>query len=276
MKGTGRTLRRAFVGVNAALALSNIQRSQCTAAAARNSCDITFFQYKICPFCHRVRAYMDYNSIPYTTVEVNPLTKKQIAFSSDHKKVPIANINGNTVFNSADIIDKLKEFSSAEDSKKLFTADTEEWMKWSETKLAVLLYPNITRSFGESWDAFSYVSDVSSWNWLDRSSNRILGPLAMSFANSKIKAKYNIWDERKELKELLVHWTDSIATNNKGVMNGNFLHGAHVTMPDLMVYGVLHSIEGLETFDTIMTENTALKSWYDNVQQAVKSDRACT
>lgn len=188
-KGTGRIMRRAFVGVNAALVLSLAQRSQCTAAAARNSCDITFFQYKICPFCHRVKTYMDYNDIPYKTVEVNPLTKKQIAFSTEHKKVPIAKINGNTVFNSADIINKLKEFTDEKEVERLFTADTEEWMKWSETKLAVLLYPNITRSFGESWDAFSYVSDVDTWSWLDRSSNRVLGPLAMSFANSKIKAK---------------------------------------------------------------------------------------
>jgi microsomal prostaglandin-E synthase 2 len=213
---------------------------------------------------------MDYNGIPYKTVEVNPLTKKQISFSTEHKKVPIATINGNTVFNSADIIAKLKSFSSEQEMSRLFTSDTEEWMKWSETKLAVLLYPNITRSFAESWDAFSYVSDVESWSWLDRSSNRVLGPIAMSFANGRIKAKYNIWDERKDLKELLQHWTETIAASNKEASSsGPFLHGAQVTMPDLMVYGVLHSIEGLETFSTIMHDNDALRSWYGHVQLAV-------
>ena len=66
-------MRRArLIGLPVALSLSTIQRAQCSAA---NSTDITLFQYKICPFCHRVKAYLDFNGIAYKTVEVNPLTK---------------------------------------------------------------------------------------------------------------------------------------------------------------------------------------------------------
>ena len=44
-------------------------------------------------------------------------------------------------------------------------------------------------------------------------------------------------DERLELKETLEVWTDALKSND-------FLHGKKITMPDLMVYGVLHAIEG--------------------------------
>ena len=79
---TGRSVRRAAFGLNTFVMMSMVQRSQCSTKAARSTCDVTFFQYKICPFCHRVKAYMDYTSTPYSTVEVNPLTKKEIKFSN--------------------------------------------------------------------------------------------------------------------------------------------------------------------------------------------------
>ena len=42
-------------------------------------------------------------------------------------------------------------------------------------------------------------------------------------------------------------------------------------MPDIMVYGVLKSIQGLRTFNEIMADNAILKVWYDHVEQAIPS-----
>jgi microsomal prostaglandin-E synthase 2 len=39
---------------------------------------LQLYQYAICPFCNRVKALLDYMDIPYTAVEVNPLTKGEI------------------------------------------------------------------------------------------------------------------------------------------------------------------------------------------------------
>jgi hypothetical protein len=44
-------------------------------------------QYDPCPFCNKARAYLDFHRIPYRAVEVNPITKRELAFS-DYKKVP--------------------------------------------------------------------------------------------------------------------------------------------------------------------------------------------
>ena len=93
---------------------------------------------------------------------------------------------------------------------------------------------------------------------------RTVGPIAMFFANGKIKKKYGIVDERKELSEVVNVWCDAL----KGQ---KFLHGDEVTLPDLLVFGVLRSIEGLTTFNELMKENQVLNEWYLNVQRLTPS-----
>ncbi len=39
---------------------------------------ITLYQYAICPFCCKTKALLDYLSLKYEQVEVNPLTKKEL------------------------------------------------------------------------------------------------------------------------------------------------------------------------------------------------------
>jgi hypothetical protein len=36
---------------------------------------VTIYQYKICPFCCKVKAVLDFFKVPYETLDVNPLTK---------------------------------------------------------------------------------------------------------------------------------------------------------------------------------------------------------
>nr|XP_032832228.1 prostaglandin E synthase 2 [Petromyzon marinus] len=49
---------------------------------------LTLYQYQTCPFCSKVRAFLDYHGLPYRLVEVNPVMRHEIAFSS-YRKVPI-------------------------------------------------------------------------------------------------------------------------------------------------------------------------------------------
>nr|CAG4651097.1 EOG090X08KD [Simocephalus serrulatus] len=49
---------------------------------------LTLFQYEPCPFCKKVRAYLDFAGLSYEVVEVNPVTKKQLGWSA-YKKVPV-------------------------------------------------------------------------------------------------------------------------------------------------------------------------------------------
>ena len=49
---------------------------------------ITLYQYVTCPFCCKVRAYLNYNRIPYDIVEVNSVMRTETKWST-YKKVPI-------------------------------------------------------------------------------------------------------------------------------------------------------------------------------------------
>ena len=264
-------LNVALAGAGTAAAIASLRTrslTQCSGSAASTS-PIQLYQYKICPFCNKVKAYLDYTGVDYVSVEVNPLSKSELAFTKEHKKVPVAVINGEVVAESSVIIDKItdlltkgKGIVAKKPDKSFYPTDTTQWAEWADKKLAVMLYPNITRSLEESWECFQYADSVESWNLPMRYATRVAGTVAMSIANGKIKKKYGIVDERAELKTELLVWTDALKTND-------FLHGKKITMPDLMVYGVLRAIEGLQTFDVIMTENARLKVWYDRVKQQI-------
>lgn len=49
---------------------------------------LTLFQYQTCPFCCKVRAFLDYYGISYEVIEVDPVLRQSIKWS-EYKKVPI-------------------------------------------------------------------------------------------------------------------------------------------------------------------------------------------
>uniref|UniRef100_T1IVN5 Glutaredoxin domain-containing protein n=1 Tax=Strigamia maritima TaxID=126957 RepID=T1IVN5_STRMM len=59
-----------------------------TFASDHRGLKLTLYQYQTCPFCCKVRAFLNYHGISYNVVEVNPVLRQQIKFS-DWKKVPI-------------------------------------------------------------------------------------------------------------------------------------------------------------------------------------------
>lgn len=66
----------------AAYSLSN-SKAQCR----EDLLTLTLYQYATCPYCCKTRAFLDYYQVPYSIVEVNPLFRKEIAFSK-YRKVP--------------------------------------------------------------------------------------------------------------------------------------------------------------------------------------------
>eukprot|EP00754_Rhynchopus_humris_P042875 Rhum_TRINITY_DN2815_c0_g2::Rhum_TRINITY_DN2815_c0_g2_i1::g.8496::m.8496/K05309/PTGES2; microsomal prostaglandin-E synthase 2 len=54
--------------------------------------------------CHKVRAYLDFHGIPYSTTDVSYVSKKEILWSSDYKCLPIALVGGEQVNDSSVIL----------------------------------------------------------------------------------------------------------------------------------------------------------------------------
>ena len=56
---------------------------------------LTLLQYATCPFCCKVRAFLDYYGLSYDVVEVNPVFRSQLKSVSDYKKVPVLYVTRN-------------------------------------------------------------------------------------------------------------------------------------------------------------------------------------
>lgn len=57
---------------------------------------ITLYEYPACPFCSKVRAFLNYHNIQYHAVGVNPVSRQEIKFS-ENKKVPFILADGQQV-----------------------------------------------------------------------------------------------------------------------------------------------------------------------------------
>lgn len=76
---------------------------------------ITLFQYQTCPFCCKVRAFLDYYGFSYDVIEVNSVTRSQTKWT-DYRKVPFLVVqlpNSETILQLKDstmIISALQSF----------------------------------------------------------------------------------------------------------------------------------------------------------------------
>nr|XP_033714589.1 prostaglandin E synthase 2 isoform X4 [Tursiops truncatus] len=98
-KGGARLLGAAALALGGALGLYHTARWHLRAQNLRadlsaaqlslsSRLQLTLYQYKTCPFCSKVRAFLDFHALPYQVVEVNPVRRAEIKFSS-YRKVPI-------------------------------------------------------------------------------------------------------------------------------------------------------------------------------------------
>ncbi|PIN12481.1 Glutathione S-transferase-related protein [Handroanthus impetiginosus] len=224
--------------------------------------DVVLYQYEACPFCNKVKAFLDYYDIQYKLVEVNPISKKEIKFS-DYKKVPILMVDGEQMVDSSDIIDKLAKKIHPDMSTDSLGEDSEEkkWRDWVDNHLVHILSPNIYRSTSEALESFDYITSHGNFSFAERITAKYAGAAAMYFVSKKLKKKYNITDERAALYEAAETWVDAL----KG---RDFLGGARPNLADLAVYGVLRPIRYLKS-GRDMVEHTRIGDWYSRMENAV-------
>ena len=56
----------------------------------------TFYRYATCPFCCKVKTFLNYYDVDYEVVEVNPLMRKELK-GLGSRKVPILKMDNNEV-----------------------------------------------------------------------------------------------------------------------------------------------------------------------------------
>jgi microsomal prostaglandin-E synthase 2 len=130
--------------------------------------DVVLYQYDACPFCNKVKAFLDYHDIAYKVVEVNPMGKKEIKWS-EYKKVPILVVDGEALNDSTAIITELTRRIEGENASALAqepgSEEEEKWRSWVDEHLVHLLSPNIYRTPREALQAFDYLT-TSADEWV--------------------------------------------------------------------------------------------------------------
>lgn len=223
--------------------------------------DVVLYQYEACPFCNKVKAFLDYYDIPYKVVEVNPISKKEIKWS-DYKKVPILTVEGEQMVNSSDIIDTLfKKMRPEVSTESTTNAEEKEWLGWVDSHLVHVLSPNIYRTAGEALESFDYITTHGNFSFMEKATAKYAGAVAMYFVAKKLKKKYNITDERAALYQAAETWVDAL----KG---RDFLGGSKPNLADLAVFGVLRPIRHLRSGKD-MVEHTRIGEWYSRMDKVV-------
>ena len=237
------------------------------------------YQYEVCPFCNKARAFLDLYGVPYKAVEVDPLNKTEIKWSKDYKKVPIVTVGDEQYNDSTHIITQLAERlptpkTMAPRSKGLFGApqsffdEEERWRQWVDKWLVHVITINIYRTLGESYQAFEYITKAGNFPFYTREAARHTGALFMYGLTGRIKKRHNIEAEpRAALYACGQEW--------KGALAGRAFHGGNAgpDLADVSVFGVLRAIKGMDAHTDLMREVPEVSAWFDRMEQLAPSRR---
>lgn len=235
--------------------------------------DIVLYQFEVCPFCNKVRAYLDYHKVPYRVVEVDPLRKTELkVLEGDYRKVPIAIINDKQFNGSAAVIDAVDVLMRGDPVNEKTVADADprtkeekDWIDWLDNHLIHLIAPNIYRTPSESLQTFNYIADKSKFSAWQRATIRYTGAAAMYMIGKRLKKKYDIKDEREAIHEAVKDWMQAIRKGGSMYLDGKKEPG----VADLSVYGVLKAIETFDTFAEVRERNEEFAQWFDRTKQIV-------
>ncbi|CAJ0598878.1 unnamed protein product [Cylicocyclus nassatus] len=272
----------------------------------RTNLHLRLFQYQSCPFCCKVRAFLDYYGFSYDVVEVNPVTKAELKFSKEYKKVPILSTSAGTLTDSTLIISKLATFLASRsrtlsDVHELYptvivprdgqnimdyphkyivfpdgTSRNEDiasdrierqWREWVDAYFIHLISPNVYRTFSESLETFRWFSEFGDWDNIFTVSGRALAVYVGAFA---------MWLIAKRLKK-----RHNIVDERRAMSeafdewmdaigpNRDYLGGSKPNLADLGMYGAMTAFSGCSAFRELVTEGSKIERWFTRMRNEI-------
>ena len=218
---------------------------------------ITLYQYEACPFCNKVRAYLDSARIPYTTVEVEPMLKSQLSWQA-YRKVPLAVINGRAVADSNAIIDVVEALAAASPPAPP-SAREAAWRAWTDDALIKVLTVNLYRSFGDALQTFDYLTQRNFAPYLALPA-KYFGAVAMTAVARKRRSALGVaaGGERAALRGALEEL-------ERGRGGQPFLGGAAPSRSDVVAFGALRSVAALPVHAAAM-EHAPTAAWWARME----------
>ena len=110
--------------------------------------------------------------------------------------MPIATINKEHHFGSDSVIQGIITANPNLDNAEFNGTDSQRWQDFCNNELAPLLYPNMSGSWKEAYQAFGYVHEQPEFSSLQRVAIQTVGSFAMYMAASRVKSKYIVVTEQ--------------------------------------------------------------------------------
>jgi microsomal prostaglandin-E synthase 2 len=253
---------------NASTAPPAARAARAPAVGVPSPAFVVLYQYLTCPFCNKVRAYLDAVGVPYVVVEVEPLRKGELAWSA-YKKVPTAVVNGVQINGSDDIIDAVDTLLAqgprvpgAPTPARSGSAAEAKWRAWTDEVLVKHLTINLYRTLGESVDTFDYLTRQN-FSPLTAVPAKYFGAGAMYVVARKRRTQLGVAPgaERETLASVLNEFADAVGEGCP------FLGGAVPDLGDLAVFGAIRSVEDTGTGAAALASRIA--PWYSRMRTAV-------
>ncbi|KJH40949.1 glutaredoxin [Dictyocaulus viviparus] len=266
--------------------------------------NLRLYQYQSCPFSCKVRAFLDYYGFSYEVVEVNPITKSQLGFSKDYRKVPIITSGELVLKDSSLIISKLATFLRRSDlslhdvenlypvleferNKKMVVdcplkyyvmnrsvseQRTEEvreervWRQWVDNHFIHLISPNVYRTPKEALETFKWFSEFGKWEENFTAWNVTLAKYLGAFIMYIVAKRLKAKHKiTDERKALFDAFTEWMDAIGP---ERRFLGGEEPNLADLAMYGAMVAFSGCSAFKEVAASAPIMR-WYTAMHLAV-------
>jgi len=224
------------------------------------------FQYAACPFCNKVRSALEYKGVEFETIEVHPLNKKEISFSTDYRAVPIyIDSQGKQVNDSTPIMRRIdEEFPGPRIFKKDPEASKrdEVWLSWSE-KLVKGLPTAIYNNVFNALSAFNYITKIGKFSWFQKLTIKYMGAFVMTLVAKNIRKREQIDDPKVFLRRMAEEWAN-------GLSGKPYMGGDEPSASDIAVFGITRPVSGLEA-GKLLESNATFSAWVGRMKACISS-----
>ncbi|CAD6194281.1 unnamed protein product [Caenorhabditis auriculariae] len=278
----------------------------------KNNLQMRLYQYETCPFCCKVRAFLDYYGFSYDVVEVNPVTRSQIKFSTQYKKVPILMCKDHAMTESSLIVSQLASYlhrpersfdeicdmypaveSSDDKGKKIIThpnkyfvmmekmgSSTEmaqtkeerEWREWVDTWFIHLISPNVYRTWDESLETFKWFEQIGDWHRTFPAWERVLAVYIGALAMFALSKRLK---KRHGIDDERQAMNDACEKWVEALGSRPFMGGTQPNLADLALFGAMNSFHGCRTFEEIVSGGR-IAEWWKRMKSAVENHEGRT
>eukprot|EP01006_Ploeotia_vitrea_P045891 TRINITY_DN66977_c7_g1_i1.p1 TRINITY_DN66977_c7_g1~~TRINITY_DN66977_c7_g1_i1.p1 ORF type:complete len:253 (+),score=24.52 TRINITY_DN66977_c7_g1_i1:47-805(+) len=225
---------------------------------------LTMWAFEVSPPCGKITAYCKYHNLPLTTVLVNVLSKAEIKWSKDYRKVPIMKIDDRQVNDSSVILETLE---SELMGRSELTEAEKKWTKWVNDRFMWAFEVGMFSNSKTAADVLSKSANNPATGWFTGTILKYVAPSMITSTAGKIKKNHGLTDE--SLSECWKELADGLKEKHPEP----FLNGQEPGMGDIEVFGVTQAVKHSKFLATqIAGAAPEVQTWYQAMIEQVYGD----